>query len=61
MKSCLYPNSDGLFIPLAFPYSVSILLAESNIFLVLIPASVEYLYSFTLFSWTDWQDSEWFW
>lgn len=45
MKSCLYPNSDGLFIPLAFPYSVSISLAESNIFFVLIPASVEYLYS----------------
>lgn len=58
MKSCLHPNSGGLFIPLAFPYSVLILLAESNIFPVRIPASVEYLYSSPLFSLTDWQDSE---
>ena len=58
MKPCLHPNSDGLFIPLAFPYSVLILLAESNIFLILIPASVEYLYSSPLFGWTDWQDSQ---
>lgn len=58
MKSCLHPNSDGLFIPLAFSYGISILLAESNVLFVLIPASAEYLYSFILLSWTEWQDLE---
>lgn len=58
MKSCPHSNSDGFFIPLAFSYSISILLAESNVLFVLIPAPADYLDSFILFSWTDWQDLE---